>query len=128
MPDPTQSPAFRTILRKTKVLQGPFHPLSITNTPATPHTFFKEWYQEALDSNILEPHAMTLSTIDSSGYPDARVLILKNLDSRGWHFAIKADSPKGQQLANNPRAALTFYWPAMARQIRVRGGCGVFAG
>ncbi|KAJ5988129.1 hypothetical protein N7481_003339 [Penicillium waksmanii] len=128
MADPLASTPFRTTLRTTKVLQGPFHPLSITNLPSTPQSAFKTWYQEALDSDVREPHAMTLSTVDTSGYPDGRVLILKNLDSRGWHFAIKADSPKGQQLANNPRCALTFYWPGMARQIRVRGDCGVSAG
>lgn len=64
---------------------------------------------------------MTLSTVDESGYPDARVLILKNVDTRGWHFAVKADSPKGKQLHSNGRAALTFYWPQVARQIRLRG-------
>lgn len=64
---------------------------------------------------------MTLSTVDEDGFPDARVLILKNLDHRGWHFAIKADSPKGQQIIKNPAVALTFYWPQLGRQIRVRG-------
>jgi pyridoxamine 5'-phosphate oxidase len=54
---------------------------------------------------------MTLLTVDEFGCPDARVLILKNLDHRGWHFAIKADSPKGRQINNNPAIALTFYWP-----------------
>ncbi|KAJ5929806.1 pyridoxamine 5'-phosphate oxidase [Penicillium verhagenii] len=68
-----------------------------------------------------EPHAMTLSTVDENGYPDARVLILKNVDDRGWHFAVKADSPKGKQLQKNGRAALTFYWPQVARQVRVKG-------
>lgn len=64
---------------------------------------------------------MTLSTVDECGFPDARVLILKNLDQRGWHFAIKADSPKGKQIVNNPAVALTFYWPEVGRQIRIRG-------
>jgi pyridoxamine 5'-phosphate oxidase len=64
---------------------------------------------------------MTLSTVDEFGCPDARVLILKNLDHRGWHFAIKADSPKGRQINNNPAVALTFYWAQLGRQIRIRG-------
>jgi pyridoxamine 5'-phosphate oxidase len=64
---------------------------------------------------------MTLSTVDEYGCPDARVLILKNLDHRGWHFAIKAESPKGRQINNNPAVALTFYWSQLGRQIRIRG-------
>ncbi|CAM1508155.1 Fc.00g050030.m01.CDS01 [Cosmosporella sp. VM-42] len=64
---------------------------------------------------------MTLSTVDERGWPDARVLILKNVDSRGWHFAVNADSPKGQQIAENSHVALTFYWPQIGRQIRLRG-------
>ncbi|KAB8074937.1 hypothetical protein BDV29DRAFT_172841 [Aspergillus leporis] len=64
---------------------------------------------------------MTLSTVDEQGYPDARILILKSVDARGWNFAAKADSPKGQQLDSNGHAALTFYWPEVGRQIRLRG-------
>ncbi|KAG2170589.1 hypothetical protein VTO58DRAFT_111008 [Aureobasidium pullulans] len=64
---------------------------------------------------------MTLSTVDEHGCPDARVLILKNVDHRGWHFAIKANSPKGNQITNNLAVALTFYWPQLGRQIRIRG-------
>jgi pyridoxamine 5'-phosphate oxidase len=121
-------PDFRTTLRTTKVLQGPFNPLTITSLPNTPHAAFKKWYAEALATGIREPHAMTVSTVDEEGFPDARVLILKDLDARGWHFAIKADSPKGRQLAHNPRAALTFYWADMARQIRLRGSAVCLSG
>jgi pyridoxamine 5'-phosphate oxidase len=64
---------------------------------------------------------MTLSTVDADGFPDARVLILKNVDERGWHFASKSDSPKGLQIASSPKVALTFYWPLLGRQIRIRG-------
>ena len=64
---------------------------------------------------------MTLSTIDQSGRPDARMLILKDLDGAGWHFAVHAASRKGRDLATRPVAALTFYWPELVRQVRVRG-------
>ena len=64
---------------------------------------------------------MTLSTCDAAGQPDARVLILKDLDQHGWWFATNAASAKGVQLAGCPSAALTFYWPIAARQVRVRG-------
>ena len=111
----------KTLLRGLPSLKGPFRPLDITSLPNTPHEAFHDWLQDAINNNVKEPHAMTLSTVDEHGYPDARVLILKNLDHRGWHFAIKADSPKGRQITNNPAVALTFYWPQLGRQIRIRG-------
>lgn len=113
--------SFRDELRKTKVLEGPFPDLNFDTFPDTPHDAFKLWFHEACTAGVTEPHAMTLSTVDEGGYPDARVLILKNVDARGWHFAVKADSPKGKQLSHNEHAALTFYWPQVARQIRLRG-------
>lgn len=117
--------SFRTKLRTEKVLQGPFPPSLSSNPwkdlPSTPQSTFKTWYQDAINANIHEPHTMTLSTIDEEGNPDARVLILKNVDERGWHFATKADSPKGRHLSRNGRAALTFYWSELGRQVRVKG-------
>lgn len=76
---------------------------------------------EAIQVGVGEPHAMTISTVDEHQRPDARVLILKNVDARGWHFAANASSPKGRQLAGNGFAALTFYWKEVGRQVRVRG-------
>ena len=111
----------RELLRSLPSLKGPFEPLDLTAFPATPHEAFTDWLHIAIAHGIKEPHAMTLSTVDEDGFPDARVLILKNLDYRGWHFAIKADSPKGKQIINNPAVALTFYWPQLGRQIRIRG-------
>ncbi|KAJ5102520.1 hypothetical protein N7532_003049 [Penicillium argentinense] len=113
--------SFRIELRNIKVLEGPSLELDIDNLPDTPQDAFKSWFHEAVKAGVREPHAMTVSTVDKEGYPDARVLILKNVDSRGWHFAVNADSPKGKQLANNGRAALTFYWPHLARQVRLKG-------
>ncbi|KAI8162701.1 hypothetical protein K4K54_005824 [Colletotrichum sp. SAR 10_86] len=113
--------AVRTQLRNLKVLQGCLEKCDFTTFPASPQEAFTRWLQEAVEAGVKEPHAMTLSTVDAQGCPDARVLILKNVDHRGWHFAIKADSPKGHQLSSNGHAALTFYWPDQGRQIRVRG-------
>ena len=64
---------------------------------------------------------MTLSTVDADGMPDLRVLLLKELDDRGWQFATDADSAKGRQIAGQPVAALGFYWREQGRQVRVRG-------
>ncbi|KAF7547509.1 hypothetical protein G7Z17_g7672 [Cylindrodendrum hubeiense] len=113
--------SLRTKLRNIAVLKGPFPDANLGALPDTPHDAFAVWLEKAIVEGVAEPHAMTLSTVDENGWPDARVLILKNIDHRGWHFAIKADSPKGQQIAKNQRVALTFYWPQMARQVRLRG-------
>ncbi|MGB3894048.1 pyridoxine/pyridoxamine 5'-phosphate oxidase [Mycolicibacter sinensis] len=88
--------------------------------PDDPVELFTAWLLHAVDSGVTEPHAMTVSTVSASR-PSARVLILKDVDSAGWHFAVSSVSRKGAELARNPAVALTFYWPALGRQVRVEG-------
>lgn len=114
-------PDIRELLRSLKSLPGPYVPFDTTRAPAEPEALFLEWLQMAIATGIREPHAMTLSTVDADGRPDARVLILKNVDDHGWHFAITRGSPKGRQIAQAADVALTFYWPALGRQVRIRG-------
>ena len=89
--------------------------------PLDPVALFVTWLQGAVDAGVPEPHAMTLSTVDAQGLPRARVLILKAVDAQGWHFGVSSVSPKGRDLSANPAAALTFYWPALVRQVRIVG-------
>nr|WP_063806285.1 pyridoxal 5'-phosphate synthase [Streptomyces kanamyceticus] len=89
--------------------------------PANPLPLFHEWFAEAVAAGQAEPHTMGLATVDETGLPDVRTVMLHDADDRGWHFASHATSAKGRQLAARPEAALHFYWPAQARQIRVRG-------
>ncbi|AGM02608.1 pyridoxine/pyridoxamine 5'-phosphate oxidase [Amycolatopsis keratiniphila] len=93
-------------------------------TPATPRELFLEWLDEA-GEHVLAPHAVTLSTVDADGVPDARVVILKDVDGDTWAVATSSESPKGVQLAKNPFAALTFFWPGRGRQVRLRGPVSV---
>ena len=79
------------------------------------------WLDDALAAGVAEPHAMTLSTVDAEGRPDARTLILKEVDRLGWAFASTRSSAKGRQLAMHPAAAPSFWWPARVRAVRVRG-------
>jgi pyridoxamine 5'-phosphate oxidase len=88
--------------------------------PETPRELFLEWLEEA-GEHVLAPHAVTLSTVDADGVPDARVVILKDVDAESWAVATSSESPKGVQLAKNPHAALTFFWPGRGRQVRLRG-------
>ncbi|KOY16827.1 pyridoxine/pyridoxamine 5'-phosphate oxidase [Paenibacillus xylanivorans] len=109
------------LLRGLKSLSDPFPPWDIEQLPDRPGELFLEWLRLAIDYEVKEPHAMTISTVDSNGFPDARVLILKGVVDEAFYFASGSESRKGQQLENNPQVALTFYWPALGRQIRIRG-------
>ncbi|MEV6006866.1 pyridoxal 5'-phosphate synthase [Streptomyces sp. NPDC051976] len=112
----------RETLRALEVFDGALPTFDTSELPADPHELFIAWLLAAVRQGVREPHAMTLSTVDADGDPAARVLILKNVSPDGWEFAADSTSPKGRDLAAHPSATLTFYWPALARQIRVRGG------
>jgi pyridoxamine 5'-phosphate oxidase len=111
----------RAYLRRLPVLTGSAPGFDTTDVPADPVLLFAGWLQQAVDAGVQEPHAMTLSTVDAQGMPRARVLILKAVDSNGWHFAVSSVSQKGRDLAAHSAAALTFYWPALVRQVRITG-------
>ncbi|WP_405982381.1 pyridoxal 5'-phosphate synthase [Streptomyces sp. NBC_00158] len=111
----------RQWLRGLEVFAGPLPEFDPERAPADPVRLFLSWLVEAVADGVRDPHAMTLSTVDSAGDPDARVLILKGVDGSGWQFAGHAFSPKGGRLSCHPRAALTFCWPQQGRQVRVRG-------
>ncbi|MGW4369423.1 pyridoxine/pyridoxamine 5'-phosphate oxidase [Nocardia takedensis] len=111
----------RSVLRGLPVLKGAAPPFDPASAPADPVELFGDWFLTAVEAGVTEPHAMTLSTVASTGQPSARVLILKDVDADGWHFAINAVSRKGRELAATGVAALTFYWPEQVRQIRVTG-------
>ncbi|EFV13820.2 pyridoxine/pyridoxamine 5'-phosphate oxidase [Segniliparus rugosus] len=111
----------RDLLRSLPVFAGVVRDFDVADVPDDPEALFAAWLRDAVEHGAAEPHAMTLSTVDADGSPDARVLILKDLDDGGWWFATSATSAKGRQLADCPVAALTFYWPEVGRQVRVRG-------
>lgn len=115
-------PSLREALRALPVLTAvPPDDFDTTAVPGSPHELFIAWFRQAVQAGEVEPHAMTLSTCDEEGRPDARVLILKDLDAKGWWFATSAASAKGRQLEELSAAALTFYWRTVGRQVRVRG-------
>lgn len=111
----------RDLLRELPVLTGDAPSFDPSSAPDDPVELFTDWLGTAVRAGVPEPHAMTIATLDPAGVPDARVLILKDVDAAGWHFAISTVSRKGADLAAHPAAALTFYWPALVRQVRVRG-------
>lgn len=86
-----------------------------------PFEQFRIWLGEAHAAGLLQPNAMTLSTVNEHGNPDARIVLLKGLDDRGLVFYTHRTSRKGRQLQANPHAALTFFWDVLERQVRVQG-------
>jgi pyridoxamine 5'-phosphate oxidase len=88
---------------------------------ADPIEQFRVWYEAALKCDCAEPTAMTVATATGDGKPSARVVLLKHYDHRGFVFFTNYESRKGRELAQNPRAALLFYWDSLRRQIRIEG-------
>ncbi len=82
---------------------------------------FAKWWQQAVDSKIDEVNAMTLATSSSDGIPAARIVLLKGVDEKGFIFFTNYESFKGQQLAENPKACLVFFWKELERQVRITG-------
>ncbi|WP_426022780.1 pyridoxamine 5'-phosphate oxidase [Brevundimonas sp. PWP3-1b1] len=88
---------------------------------AEPIGLFVEWLADARAHEPNDPNAMTLSTVDADGLPDARIVLLKDVDARGFTFYSNSESAKGVELAACAAAALTFHWKSLRRQVRVRG-------
>lgn len=88
---------------------------------ADPIAQFRQWFEQAIESQLREPNATILATVDSQGRPDARAVLLKGYDARGFVFFTNYRSAKGQQLAQTPEAALVFLWAELERQVRITG-------
>jgi pyridoxamine 5'-phosphate oxidase len=82
---------------------------------------FGKWWNEAIASNIDEVNAMTLATAGSNGLPHARIVLLKGFDRDGFQFFTNYNSHKGTEIAENPHAALLFFWKELERQVRIEG-------
>lgn len=82
---------------------------------------FQRWYKDAIDAGIPQADAMTLATATKDGTPSARIVLMKAADARGFTFFTNYRSRKGRDLAENPRAALIFYWEILSRQVRIEG-------
>jgi len=86
-----------------------------------PFELLKQWLLEAREAEINDGHAMSLATADASGLPDVRMVLLKGVGPEGLNFYTNFESAKGQQLAENPQAAICFHWKSLRRQVRARG-------
>ena len=95
--------------------------LSEKDVAKDPVDQFGQWWKEATDSGIDEVNAMTLATASADGMPSARIVLLKGFDRQGFVFFTNYNSYKGQQLLENPKACLVFFWKELERQVRITG-------
>ena len=115
----SQSPDFsrlRVEYRQRSLSEGEVDPDPIRQ--------FILWLNEAIAAQLPEPNAMTLATSTRDGIPSARMVLLKQVDERGFAFFTNYLSRKGRELEQNPVAALVFYWPELERQVRIEGQVG----
>jgi pyridoxamine 5'-phosphate oxidase len=107
-------------IRREYTLTG----LRSSDLDANPIAQFQKWFEQAttaLQEKELDVNAATLATADKNGKPSARIVLLKNLDERGFIFFTNYDSRKGRELSENPNASLVFYWQQLERQVCIAG-------
>jgi pyridoxamine 5'-phosphate oxidase len=104
-------------------LRKEYSQASLTEADVNPDpiTQFRSWFDEALKAKIAEPNVMTLATVDADRRPSARILLLKDVDERGFTWFTNYQSRKAGELARCPHAALVFYWGELERQVRIEG-------
>ena len=100
---------------------NPIRDLPAATPDKDPINQFKEWFDLAQQAQIYLPEAMTLATATPDGYPSARIVLLKQVNQKGFVFFTNYESRKGNELTANPKAALVLHWAILERQIRVEG-------
>jgi pyridoxamine 5'-phosphate oxidase len=95
--------------------------LDVKDVSKNPIEQFQKWFDEAIDSQLLEPNAMLVSTVSADGKPSARVVLLKDLTENGFAFYTNYLSRKGTEINANPNACITFFWNELERQVRIEG-------
>lgn len=117
---------FRFLFRRNKNNKAVFYneievKLNEEDLDPSPIKQFEKWYENSLEADFPEPNAMTLATATIEGKPAARMLLLKGFDDNGFVFYSNCRSSKGEDLSQNPQAAIVFWWPVLERQIRIEG-------
>ena|SRR5437870_2078349 len=118
---PARDDQVRERLRAIRVFDDDLPGFDADAAPDHPAELFADWLEAAIVAGVRAPHAMTLSTVDGDGRPNARVLLLKGLDDGRWQFASSGTSRKGREIAATAWGAATFYWREQGRQVRLRG-------
>jgi pyridoxamine 5'-phosphate oxidase len=98
-----------------------YQQLTENNVNHNPFLQLRSWLDEAIASQVYEPTAMSLATVDRNGKPSSRIVLLKELSEKGLIFFTNYESKKGKELFQNPSAAILFFWPELERQVRAEG-------
>lgn len=102
--------------------------LSERDVAKEPIDQFNAWFEQAIKAEVMEPNAMTLSTVSAEGKPSSRIVLLKDVNVAGFSFFTNYQSRKGMELAGNPHASLLFFWPELQRQVRIEGRISKLSG
>jgi pyridoxamine 5'-phosphate oxidase len=95
--------------------------MSLISNEKEPFSIFHMWMNEAQSKEPSDPDAACLATVDTNGYPNARVVLIRRIDERGFCFFTNTQSQKGNELLESPKAAINFHWKSLKKQIRIRG-------
>lgn len=95
--------------------------LLLENTAETPFEQFSTWFKDAEEESIKEPNAMTLATLGEDNFPKARIVLLKAFSKDGFIFYTNYESEKGRSILSHPQVGLSFFWPALERQVVIKG-------
>lgn len=90
-----------------------------------PFALFADWLKDATESEINDPNALALATVDADGMPNVRMVLLKGFDTSGFVFYTNFESQKGQEILGQKKAAMCFHWKSLRRQVRLRGAVEV---
>ena len=95
--------------------------LEEANVSKSPFIQFAKWLQNAVDAGVMEPNAVTLATSSKEGFVDARIVLLRDFNTKGFSFFTNYNSIKGREIRHNKKACLNFFWPELQRQVRIKG-------
>ena len=109
--------------RMTSILRNEYHGegIDLGNFAENPIVQFERWMEEAIAHNVKEPNAVHLATVDPSGRPSGRIVLLRDFSERGFSFFTNYNSRKGEDLQQNNNASMTFFWSELYRQVRLGG-------
>ncbi|MFZ2285352.1 MAG: pyridoxamine 5'-phosphate oxidase [Bacteroidales bacterium] len=107
----------------TSILRNEYHGegIDLGNFAENPIVQFERWMEEAIAHNVKEPNALHLATVDASGRPSGRIVLLRDFSERGFSFFTNYSSRKGEDLQQNNNASMTFFWSEIYRQVRLGG-------
>ena len=111
----------KKLIYKNPALSGDYPDFKIEDAPDHPIDTFYEWFEHAVDAEVLEPSAFVFSTVDADENPSARIVNLRDMDEGGFIIGSNSESRKGLDMENNNNVAMTFYWREVGRQIMITG-------